>query len=107
MKRQLYYEMYKTTSLSWSRVALELDERVETVRDGAREYASSKGLPYPPLEENDPRWETYPKNQRPRPRLVDARDWPRYVKARYEEPLEFASSLETIDHPLSSVIGDE
>jgi hypothetical protein len=107
MKRQLYYEMYKTTSLSWSRVALELGERVETVRDGAREYARVEGLPYPPLEENDPRWETYPRDQRPRPRLVADRNWPEYVQARYEEPLEFASGLETLDHPLSAVIGDE
>ncbi len=99
-RRQLYYEMYKTTSLSWSRVALELGERVETVRDGARHYASSKGLPYPPLEENDPRWTSYPKSIRPKPRLFSDRNWPQYVEEKHEEYLDYATFEETLDHYL-------
>lgn len=111
-RRKLYYQMYKTTNLSWSRIAIELGERVETIRDGAREFAKENGLPYPPLSEDDARWQTYPRRLRPEPNPKNrsADEWSSYVDERYEEPLIIAEGTETLDHliwGLTVVIGDE
>jgi hypothetical protein len=110
-RRELYYQMYKTTGLSWSRIAIELGERVETVRDGAREFAYAKDLPYPPLQEDDPRWQTYPRYLRPKPRPTgrSVDEWSSYVSENYEEPIAIAEGTETLEHliwALGVVIGD-